>query len=337
MAVAVGARVWETDYSDRKLTIIFTDFKGASMFIDSKSYKYKVKTLIDESDERDDLKIAVAFWGKGAETWLESKSKKLKVICNLTSGGTNPTVIKKIHKSDPQAVKHHDNLHAKVFVSRNAAIIGSANMSTNGLNIESEEFDGWEEAGYLTNLSDDIKDAQKWFDNRWEEAQWITPEMFKAAETAWKLRRDRIPRSSLQDMTPAAAQDHNVYVAFWTELPLPHEKASFEQLKNSHPELYSELDFFAGFNNMKSKHKLISVHIDKLKFIIDGAYEVVEITKDKDIPLQIVKKIRTIVNRPFHKKEIDMFSEKLSALSQKEVLGDNKFAYKPLHEVLRQH
>lgn len=39
------------------------------------------------------LRIAVAFWGSGAEQ-IVSPERRYQIICNLLSGGTNPDVIR---------------------------------------------------------------------------------------------------------------------------------------------------------------------------------------------------------------------------------------------------
>lgn len=324
--------------NDELIFSFFTIFKGC-MFIDSTNYKYHVQALIEENDK---LKIAVAFWGAGAEALLESKSKKIKIICNLTSGGTNPEVIKQLLKWAPRVnVRHHDALHAKVFVGHNSAIIGSANMSTNGLNIESDEFDGWQEAGYLTDQSDTVEAAGKWFDKRWRESEEITDAMLKAAEVAWKMRsttRIRRPDSSsiLLNMTPAEAKGRNIFVVFYEENASPEAEKIDAELKNKEPEIFSALSYFEDGKGMKVGHEIISVRIKKDKLVVDGAYKVVlskRIKKEKTITLQYVEKVSKVDDLRFTGKDALMFNKRLLALSPEKIRELDSW-YVPFAEVL---
>src|SRR4051812_40767983 len=75
---------------------------------------------------------AVAFWGAGAELkWGKLQKRKIRIICNLSMGGSNPSVIEKM--MELYSVRQHDRLHAKVYIGKNEAVITSANASTNGL------------------------------------------------------------------------------------------------------------------------------------------------------------------------------------------------------------
>ncbi len=84
------------------------------------------------------LDCAVAFWCKGAEA-LIPKNVKPRIICDLTSGGTNPQVVRDFLERCKDKVKHLDSLHAKVYVGKNAAIVTSANASINGLGFEGND------------------------------------------------------------------------------------------------------------------------------------------------------------------------------------------------------
>lgn len=299
----------------------FTIFKGC-MFIDSTNYKSHVQALIAENDK---LKIAVAFWGAGAEALLESKNRKFKIICNLTSGGTNPEVIKKLLKWAPRvSVRHHDDLHAKVFVGHSSAIIGSANMSTNGLNIESVEFDGWQEAGFLTDQVDAVEAAGKWFDTRWEESDEISKTMLKVADLAWQKRisaRVRRPKSSpsLLDMTPAEASGRKIFVAFYDEDSSPAAEKVDAKLRKIEPDVFTELSYFEDGHDMADRDELISVRINDGMLSVDGIYQVVPITierttRGKNIYLQYVREANHIDGLRLTEKDKKMFGKRLLAL-----------------------
>lgn len=136
------------------------------MFITSADYKAQVERIIQENHSID---IAVAFWGKGAENLFANSDIPIRILCNLTSGGTNPAPIEKLHNKGVFKnieIKHLDDLHAKVLVGDKSAIVGSANISTNGLNIEEGEFDGWQEAGFVTHDAVELEKMRQWFEQQ---------------------------------------------------------------------------------------------------------------------------------------------------------------------------
>ncbi|MFZ3184307.1 MAG: phospholipase D family protein, partial [Pseudomonas sp.] len=124
------------------------------MFLSEDAYLANVKSLLAESTAVD---IAVAFWGRGAEPLIPQKGKKLRILCNLGMGGTNPEVISTLRTYPSVEIKNLDRLHAKVMIGDQQAIIGSANCSANGLNFEGEELAGWHEAGYRVSTQDQLK------------------------------------------------------------------------------------------------------------------------------------------------------------------------------------
>ena len=117
------------------------------MFISTGTYITELEQLIGENNQ---LRCAVAFWGKGANNLFIDFAKRggnLQIICNLESGATNPNVINELLDMQNVEVRQLNDLHAKVISGENKAIVGSANFSCNGLNLEESEQTGWEEAG----------------------------------------------------------------------------------------------------------------------------------------------------------------------------------------------
>lgn len=129
------------------------------MFISSSEYEKALRTVVEESSE---ISVAVAFWGQGAELLLRAEPpRKMNLICNLRSGATNPETIAILCETDGVNVRQHDRLHAKVILSQSSMLIGSANLSSNGINLEGEEINGWEEAGILSQDAAQISAAKK--------------------------------------------------------------------------------------------------------------------------------------------------------------------------------
>jgi len=162
-------------------------------FISGGKNTQKIKELFETEEP---LKCAVAFWGKKAEELLDnSKSSEIKIICNLESGATNPFLMEKLLKLKKEKplnihIKTKHNLHAKVYIAGNQAIIGSSNVSSNGLSLEDEEQQGYEEASIITSDEKIIKSANAWFEDLWSNfTTSITKKMLDKAKEKWKSKR----------------------------------------------------------------------------------------------------------------------------------------------------
>ena len=90
--------------------------------------------------------VAVPFWGKGAVAALGlERGQKIRIICNLDQPGCNPNVIAEI-RSLGIKVWTNPRLHAKIYATSDLAIVGSSNVSTNGMTVEGAAARGWIEA-----------------------------------------------------------------------------------------------------------------------------------------------------------------------------------------------
>lgn len=124
-----------------------------SNFVTPDDYKQRFEQLLDNEH---DLSLAVAFWGEGAVKLISSRpSKHFRILCNLMSGGTNPYVIRELCELAESSggriqIRQCDRLHAKVVVGKRQALIGSANVSGNGLGLGDQGSAHWLEAGVLT-------------------------------------------------------------------------------------------------------------------------------------------------------------------------------------------
>lgn len=90
-----------------------------------------------------DLTFAVAYWGEGAaeKLGLLDCEKKIRIALNVEHGGTNPFELDTLRSNPSIEVRVHPQLHAKIFASKENAIVGSANASKNGLH--------WDETGHV--------------------------------------------------------------------------------------------------------------------------------------------------------------------------------------------
>jgi PLD-like domain len=80
--------------------------------------------------------VAVPFWGRGGVQSLGlQRGSNVRIICNLDHPGCNPNVFEELCVLEIE-VKTHRRLHAKICVTPTIAIVGSSNVSTNGLTVE---------------------------------------------------------------------------------------------------------------------------------------------------------------------------------------------------------
>lgn len=96
-----------------------------------------------------DLRCAVAFWGIGATDRLfpSGVPEDARIVCELSIGSTNPEVLRAMGAPENKRLKHLEQLHAKVYISDQGAIVCSANASDNGIGFV--EVAGLVEAGVL--------------------------------------------------------------------------------------------------------------------------------------------------------------------------------------------
>lgn len=113
--------------------------------------------------------LAVAFWGSGATTALgldvaEPHERRISIICNLAMGGTNPHEIEKLRKLSGVEVRQCDTLHAKIYKFSDAAMVGSSNVSANGLSFEGPLVKSWHEANLVTTDEKTLVGITNWID-----------------------------------------------------------------------------------------------------------------------------------------------------------------------------
>lgn len=148
---------------------------------------------IKEILREDGIKCAVAFWGDGAEHLISKDSlMTARIVCNLKTGGTNPSVIERLQAAGA-AVQQHDKLHAKVYIGGNKALVASANASINGLGLQGREQAVWLEAGSFV----DSEAASAWFEEIWSDSRLILPEDIENARPLFEAHRQTRPTQDL--------------------------------------------------------------------------------------------------------------------------------------------
>jgi hypothetical protein len=143
-------------------------------------------------EKEDDLRCAVAFWGPTMAK--RARKRGATVILDLSMRGTTRNALKALgvkRKATPaligERVRVLDRFHAKLYLGRDAAIVGSANASANALGRDGRKPALWE-AGVL------IERAKE-------------PAAYKQAEDLWKafLGASRAVDSEDLDRAPLVA------------------------------------------------------------------------------------------------------------------------------------
>ena len=217
-------------------------------FLDSRiAITQKINCMFQHSR---DVRCIVAFWGKGALELFagmdEERLRRVKIVCNLTMGGTNPSVVQELLNKNI-AVRHNPTLHSKVYWTDRGVIVGSANASANGLSLESVAQNGWLEAGVYSNRKSTIDRVGLYVKQIWRNADTIRPKDLEEAKRNWRKRRP-FPRpdetvhfvQALRNGT-FTDRDTSVYVSIDVEPALEYqadiqERAS--QLRQQYIELH---------------------------------------------------------------------------------------------------
>jgi hypothetical protein len=141
------------------------------------------------------VRIAAPFWGEDAVERLgltkAAKGRNFKLICNLESGACNPEPIARLQSELLWEARTNKQLHAKVYIFDETAIVGSANPSANGLALQGNEVSGWSELCIETRDKRVVGDLAAWFDRTWRDpaSAVIDPKKLKEARKEWNGRR----------------------------------------------------------------------------------------------------------------------------------------------------
>jgi len=144
--------------------------------------------LKEEIENGGAVDLAVAFWGQGAlKTLGLENGQRARLICNLASGGTNPSEIRKLIAAGIN-VRMHNKLHAKIgSVGKVFSFLGSSNMSANGLGYEGGELTGWDEANIA--FVGEEPSVHSRFQELWGQSLMVAEQDLIEAENKWRLRR----------------------------------------------------------------------------------------------------------------------------------------------------
>jgi len=150
----------------------------------------------------DNVRCAVAFWGKDSDTLLKKNLRAPnRIVCDVSQGGTSPHALRALGAPNNENVRYLGNLHAKVYISDRGAIVASANMSRNGVGLD--ESPNLIEAGVLI-THDEIaySEISSWFESQWEISKQVD-----AAALDLAAKRFRPLQAMLRPVRPGSLLD----------------------------------------------------------------------------------------------------------------------------------
>jgi len=247
-------------------------------FLDKSNYADEVKACFDNDAP---LNIAVAFWGIDSLSLFKS-NKKIRIICNLESTGCNPKAIEKIMDKTNVEIKTLRTLHAKILVQNDVAIVGSANISINGLSLEKDETIGWHEAGIKTTDAETIKETDSFFKKMWELSKNIEKSELDKYKELWKNRRKNRPllnkKASLLESAMSDIEvfkEREIYFVIYTNEKLSEEaEKTFENAKEQYSALSKEVGCYEDWSDLPDNAFLIDIYYGPKEGVyVNGLYE----------------------------------------------------------------
>lgn len=224
--------------------------------------------LLDETDalteirdllrQTDTARLAVAFWGKDAieRLGLDRSGLTADILCNLDSGASNPAELRRIRALPGITLKSHPSLHAKVYWTPQAAVIGSSNASANGLGLEGDAAGGWREANVRLDGAAMLDDIVTWFDTLFAQGNAILDEDLERAEQIWMTRTKMAPTGTrlVGDLVtaftnaPAHPVWRQVKLAYWMD-GLSEEDEAWLGAERSDGHLASGISAYGQWND----------------------------------------------------------------------------------------
>jgi hypothetical protein len=225
-------------------------------------YEEAVRTVVQDHNR---LRVAVAFWGAGIEKIFSERSspQDVELVCNLMSGGCNPHVIEALLSRFD--IRMSDRLHAKVLIGDDCAIVGSANLSANGLALEGAEATHWFEAGLLTSCAATVGQVEEWFQQLWKDSRRIETRDLEAAKERWLIQRQtrpsRITAGLIADLPLSEVLDRDAWVAIWRDDADKAGYRLFADVKRSMPKEIdpAKIAFWQDWDDLPRERTLIDV------------------------------------------------------------------------------
>ena len=167
---------------NRQKIEIFPAAAGDPQAVIQRKKELPMKILVEDETQKTikrckPTKIAVAYIGADWNAFISDANRLVAIIISPTLG-SNPNAIKSLVKQIGwKKIYFLDELHAKTYIGADSAVIGSANLTRNGLGTE-----GLVELCVEVNGKETLKKLNAAFDNLKKRAQqqYPTPKLKKA-------------------------------------------------------------------------------------------------------------------------------------------------------------
>ena len=170
---------------------------------------------------------------------------KIRLLVGLNLS-TSPTALKKVYKQEGIEIRYRKDFHAKIYIFDDKALLGSANLSHNGLRANREA------VIRLDRSADDeaINQTRALFDELWSRGKSLTKSKLEAFEKEREDQLERRKREGLSD--PDGSIDAAVDHADWIDNILPNSDKPKKRVKEEFKlhKFYS--DYIRAFNEIRS-------------------------------------------------------------------------------------
>jgi hypothetical protein len=250
---------------------------GDSLLTDPDQILHSAQSMI--KDCRAD--VAVAFWGIHAANavGLNLAASGSRVLLNADSGACNPNELAHLRTFKNVEVRNVGRLHAKLIVGTKKLLVGSANMSSNGLGYEGSEASGWSEACLISTEQRTVADAKKWFDALWSKGEPLSDEVIERARRArLTLHRHWMAVARHRQSEPLdfdALGTAPIYVVVTDDEIDSGTRADFSKAAQQLKLDEKTVDFYQDWKEMPSDALLFGYQFDPKKNVVewDGAWD----------------------------------------------------------------
>lgn len=214
-------------------------------------------SVIEIANQNTGLNCAVAFLGEKSIELFKNRTKESKIICNLDSGATNPYAIEALLKLPNVKVRNFPKLHAKVYCTNKTCIVGSGNISANGLSFENSELDGWVEAGIISTDSSEVKDSNNWFNRLWNSSSvnmisnadldFLKKIYLKRRNNRFNFKTDAKSLFEILTNSPEKLKNTRLYITRCTEKSTKRQDRNVDKIKKAQ-HYKNNFDAYIGFS-----------------------------------------------------------------------------------------
>jgi hypothetical protein len=161
--------------------------------------------------EGGEVRCAVAFWSAIGvdEVFPGGVPDNTRIICDISMGSTSAKALKALGAPDNPNLRHSLRMHAKVFISDEGLVVGSANASASALGDDNGPIDNTEAGIFHSPDSASWKSAAAWFDNLLNKSPKVTDDEIEWAKLIYRpkppvVQPRRVTPGSLFDLVAAA-------------------------------------------------------------------------------------------------------------------------------------